>query len=740
MKKALKIFLLILFGVFLLFSIIILSINYSVKDIKLNHTKLINLERTVSFLDTNGTVFSNESNGVTVTELENIPTHTQKAFISIEDKRFYSHNGIDYRALMRAIINNLRSFSLKEGASTISQQLIKNTHLSNEKTFKRKLQEIKLTKELEKIYNKDEILEKYLNTIYFGDNCYGITSAARHYFDKLPCELNVNESAVLAGIIKAPSNYSPLVNEQKCNERKNVVLKEMYLQGYINQNDYEKYKALPIEIKSSSSVKEYNYTYLVRNELNNIINNSPYENSNLTIETTFDSGIQNIIEKNILNYSDVNCNKSVVLMDKHGKIVAYYSTCGNVNRQLGSIIKPIAVYAPAIQNDIVTSYTILEDKKTDFNGYSPSNYNDKYYGNISVKNSLACSSNVCAAKLLNYVGVKNAAKYIKMTDVKVCNDDLSLSLALGATKYGSPLTDITAAYNVFINEGNYYSPTCINQINKNLGQTLYKNTNKTVKIFDFDTVSIMNDMLKNVVENGTAKKLSFSGLNLYAKTGTVGTKNGNSDAYIISYNNDYILGVWFGENGTLMNNSITGGTLPSTLANDIWKEIYKDKTPPLEIENSADIIETYIDKISYEQDNEIFIADNITPERYKIKAIFKKSSIPKNISKRFSCPEIQKPQLTIKNNEIFIKLCLTEYCDALIYRIENGQKKLVYDTKNNLSEFVVSGLKYSSTYQYIVIPYVENNGNINYGKEIKLEKIKTPNGSFGDGWWCDDFN
>ena len=300
MKKALKIFLLILFGVFLLFSIIILSINYSVKDIKLNHTKLINLERTVSFLDANGTVFSNESNGVTVTELENIPSHTQKAFISIEDKRFYSHNGIDYRALMRATINNLRSFSLKEGASTISQQLIKNTHLSNEKTFKRKLQEIKLTKELEKIYNKDEILEKYLNTIYFGDNCYGITSAARHYFDKLPCELNVNESAVLAGIIKAPSNYSPLVNEQKCNERKNVVLKEMYLQGYINQNDYEKYKALPIEIKSSSSVKEYNYTYLVRNELNNIINNSPYENSNLTIETTFDSGNQRLRQSRVI--------------------------------------------------------------------------------------------------------------------------------------------------------------------------------------------------------------------------------------------------------------------------------------------------------------------------------------------------------------------------------------------------------------------------------------------------------
>ena len=230
MKKTIKIFLIVIFSIFLIVSAFLLFFHITLIDVKFDKNRLINLNHTVTCYDSNGEIFSVESNGVSVSDNEEIPEHTKQAFISIEDKRFYKHNGIDFKGLLRATFNNIKSFSLKEGASTISQQLIKNTHLSNEKTLKRKFSEIKLTRELEKQYDKNKILETYLNTIYFGDGCYGITTASKHYFNKSPSELNINESAVLAGIIKAPSNYSPVNNYEKCFERKNLVLKEMLAQ------------------------------------------------------------------------------------------------------------------------------------------------------------------------------------------------------------------------------------------------------------------------------------------------------------------------------------------------------------------------------------------------------------------------------------------------------------------------------------------------------------------------------
>ena len=236
MKKRVKIILFALCCTTIIICGVILSYNYALRGYSLQENKLVNLERTVTFLDINGDKYCEVSDGIEVTELSDIPQHTQKAFVAVEDKRFYKHNGLDYKGMIRALFNNVKSLSLKEGASTISQQLIKNTHLSNEKTLKRKLAEIKLTTKLEKEYSKNEILEKYLNTIYFGDNCYGITRASKHYFDKEPKDLDVNESAILAGIIKAPTNYSPTTNPKKCFERKNLVLKLMYKQGYIDKN------------------------------------------------------------------------------------------------------------------------------------------------------------------------------------------------------------------------------------------------------------------------------------------------------------------------------------------------------------------------------------------------------------------------------------------------------------------------------------------------------------------------
>ena len=210
-KKSIKITLIVL-GV-ILFIALAISVYYSVitYGVNLDKNKLVDMNSSIEFLDCEGNVIEEWSDDKFVTDAGDIPDYTLNAFVAIEDKRFYSHHGIDVKGLLRAAINNLKSFSFKEGASTISQQLIKNTHLSGEKTLKRKLLEIKLARQLEKNYTKKEILEMYVNTIYFGDGCYGITKAANNYFGVSPQELTLNQSAALAGIVKAPAVYSPKI-------------------------------------------------------------------------------------------------------------------------------------------------------------------------------------------------------------------------------------------------------------------------------------------------------------------------------------------------------------------------------------------------------------------------------------------------------------------------------------------------------------------------------------------------
>lgn len=741
MKKSLKIIAAIL-SIFFVVIISFLIYSFTITSgTNLNEEKLVNMQRTVNIYDDKNELISERVGGVSVTEFSDIPTHTKNAFVAIEDKRFYSHKGIDYRGLLRASFNNLKSFSFKEGASTISQQLIKNTHLTNEKTLKRKILEIKLAKQLEKKFSKDEILEKYLNTIYFGDGCYGITAASKHYFNKKTCELDLNESAVLAGIIKAPSNYSPFNNPEKCNERKNVVLKEMLLQSYISEKDYNKLKETDIILnKIESKIENYNLISLAEKEVYKILNNSPYSSDNLNIYTSQNSNYQSILSKILCEDYGVNAEKSAVLMDNKGKILAYASTCGNVNRQLGSIIKPILVYAPAINENLVNSCTFINDEKTDFNGYSPANYKDVYSGYISVKNSLAKSSNVCAVKLLNTVGVNNAINYAKKCGLNFCDEDNSLCLALGASKFGDKLINITSAYNVFSNHGNYNYPKCIENITTISGQNLYNIKNRETKVINKDTASIMNDMLRNVVLDGTAKKLSNLPFPVYAKTGTVGVDNGNSDAYCISYNKDLTLGVWIGsKSGEFLANSISGGSIPATISCELWEEIYKDTTPPKEIQNEG-VVELSIDKIAYDEERKIILADKNAPERYKTNVLFKSSCVPIEVSKRFSEPKIDNSIITVNNYGILIKLCHAEYCDALVYKKINNVKTLVFDTRINGDEFLDRVILPNTVYTYSVVPYFYNNDKIIKGKEVVLEKIKSPRLSLGDEWWLNEFN
>lgn len=736
MKKSVKIILFIVLSLVILSVFTILLFNVLTINTKLDENKIINLDCKINYCDANGNLLTEQSNGVKITKINELPSHVKNAFIAVEDKRFYKHHGVDYKGLGRAFINNLKSFSFKEGASTITQQLIKNTHLSSDKTLTRKLKEIKLAKKLEKKYSKNEILEKYLNTIYFGDGCYGITNASIHYFNKLPQDLTINESAILASIIKAPSTYSPTKNEDKNSARKNLILTKMHQEGFITETELKENIMQPVKLNIDESFK-YDYFYLVKNKIDNLLDKNPYFSGNINIYTSFDKQVQDIIDKAF--YLDKNnCNKTIIILDKNNSVLGYSSTIGDVNRQIGSTIKPISVYAPAVENNLIYSCSKILDEKININGYSPSNYKNKYYGYVSVKESLAKSLNSCAVKLLNLLGTEKSIEYLKQLNFNVTSKDANLSLALGATENGQKLTTLASSYGVFRNGNN-------KSINYNLKlvddkkQTIYQEKKDEIKVFSVETAQLIKDMLIETVKNGTAKKLNNLNFTVCAKTGTVGNENGNTDAYTISFNEDYTIAVWYGnKNNELLNNDILGGTVPAEISRFIWERLYEKKSFKKNI-NLNNLQELYIDKILYEKNNEVLLSDDNAPMLYKQKEKFTKNA-PNKKSNYFTEPTPSTPNFSVISNTFCLSLYQTELYCYEIYREINGKTKCVYVTKNNEKQFTEKLLP-NTIYNYTIVPFYKNSkGEIFKGKEIVLKKIKSSLTKISDDWWQEDLD
>lgn len=735
MKKCLKVIAFVSLIFLLISSMLIICFFQTTSSFNLDEEKLIDLDRKIIYLDRFKNQVLEQSNGREIANIEEIPLHVQNAFISVEDKRFYSHNGIDFKGLLRASIKNLASFSFKEGASTISQQLIKNTHLSNEKKLKRKLVEIKLSLQLEKKYSKKEILESYLNTIYFGEGCYGIASASRHYFDKKTSELTVEEGAILAGIINAPSRFSPFNDLYKCNDRKKIVLNRMFEQGFINGEQHNVFTSNLYKFENVVN-KNYNFIDLVSKENSELLDKIPYSSSKFYIDTTLEPSLQEKII-DVFDSYDTKTDKSITVLNPKGEILAFCASCALKNRQVGSTLKPLSVYCPAIEKGMVDSCSFINDEPININGYSPKNYNDVYNGEISVKSSLAKSSNVCAIKLISQLGPDVSVNYLKKMDLGITEKDKNLSLGLGCTYNGCSLVDITGAYLPFINNGFYSKPFSTKKVKLDNHNVIYNNKSAAVKIFNQDTVEIVRDMLGYCVENGTARNLKSVGIKLYSKTGTVGTENGNTDAYCISFNKDYIIGVWLGnKDGEIMENSITGGTLPTKISASIWQEIYKEKNVPSDFE----ILEAQkidIDKNEYQQNKKIVLADKNAPNSCVITELFVKNRTLSERSNLYSSPKLSNIETLVESNRITIRLCVPQYIDYIIYKSINKKKIKIYDSfsSKDKSVFIDQNIKQNTLYEYTLIPYYRCKNNIFYGNEIYLGKIKTPTMDVGENWW-----
>lgn len=743
MKIVRKIFLclLVLFS-----SLLIIACGYYccvTYKVKLNHEKLLFNEKSLVIFDSAGEIVPNTpinplKESVSIKE---IPQSLIDAFISTEDKRFYTHKGSDFKRILRASVNNLKAKALKEGASTISQQLIKNTHLTQEKTLKRKLQEWKLTRALERTYTKDEILERYLNTIYFGHNCFGVAHAAKFYFGKSVSELSLDECAILAGLVRSPNNYSPFKNPEDCQKRKCVVLNLMLHRGAITQNEKNEAMLAPLPT-SNARCQDNGYLHFVFDELSSLSEKNNFSiGGKIEISTFLDQTIQTAIENIAATYSESDKAFFVLDNENHG-FKACVSTVGNIPRLPGSLIKPLLVYAPAIEENLVSPATPILDAKINYNGYSPENYNGTYQGYVSVRECLEKSLNIPAVKLLDSLTIDKGCKYLEALNLPVGKDDKSLALALGGMKAGYCLRDMLAAYQALQNNGVFSLCGFISSIKIN-GETVYKHPQATKRVFSPETASLMTNMLKTTAQNGTAKKLRNLPFEIAAKTGTVGTSNGNTDAYAISYTSRDCAAVWLGNaNNTKINH--TGGGMPCQLLREVNEKIYTiyqaRKHPIQDFTLDKNIKNIELDKQAYYDTHTLMLADENSPNTYRISELFKISAIPLNRSDSFTCPTISSPEISLSNNLVTITFDdrFPRYYTYKIVRYDYASHTTLYEGAY-IHEFIDVSLLENKNYVYTITPIYNGKNGVSISlpsiSTRKSEKAEINNEILSKDWW-----
>ncbi len=735
LKKLLFLFLLIFLG----FALFAVGYYYAVtKDAQLNPQKLLVNEKTVVVYDGRGEVVPDSALCKQTTAIGDIPTRVKQAFIDVEDKRFYLHSGYDLRGIVRASVHNLKSRSFAQGASTISQQLIKNTHLSQEKTLKRKLKEFKLTRELEKRYSKEAILEKYLNTIYFGHGCFGITAASEFYFQKTPDKLNLAEGALLAGLVKSPNNYSPFKNPERCQKRKETVLRVMEENGSVTPA--QRLDAAHSPLPQAPQKKERSgYTQFVFDELTGLAERYDFTvGGKVEIFTYLEPSTQKIVEKILAMYTGSD-KTALVLDEKTGGFKGCVSTVGNIRRLPGSLIKPLLVYAPAIEEELLSPATPILDSKINYNGYSPENYDGRYHGYVSARECVEKSLNIPAVKVLESLTVKKAVEYLEKLGLPVDKEDESLALALGGMKRGFTLRDMVGAYSALQKGGIYREAGFISAVKIN-GVFVYRRLEERTRVFSEESACLTTDILKGTAERGTAKKLRSLPFEIAAKTGTVGTARGNTDAYALSYTTKDCIAVWLG-NADNTPVACTGGGEPCNLLYELNLAIgqaYEEKNvkiPTFPV--SKNVVRVDLDKATYYDTHTLALADELSPASERVSELFKKSAIPLNKSVSFSKPSIPPPQLSIKNNAVVITFderCSTHY-RYKIDRYDYVTHTTVYEGEFT-PVFIDEDLENGKSYVYTVTPYYQERA----GKGITLPSVSTKS-NFADReilskeWW-----
>ncbi len=527
-------------------------------------------------------------------DYEEIPQKLIDAFVSIEDKRFFEHNGVDWKRTAGAAVNYIFRFDDEFGGSTITQQLIKNITERDEYSLERKVQEIFWALDLETKMSKGEIIENYLNIINLSNGCYGVGAAAEYYFSKDVGELSLLECASIAAITNNPSYYDPVRNPENNRQRALLILRQMYEQEYINESQYTEAISQTIVLNKDNNTGNVNLWYVdmvIEDVISALMNEYDYTRSmanmmiyrgGLKIYTAMDYEVQKILEKyysdpknfGIEDATDAPQSAMIIIDPYSGDILGVAGAVGNKNanrlqnfatgtvRPAGSVIKPLSVYAPALQEGIITWSSVYDDIPVNFGNSSdpvawPKNANGVYRGLTNVNYAIEHSVNTVTVKVLediglrrsfdflyNKVGMKSLVESRKLDDGRVISDVDYAALALGQFNYGVSVREITAAYSIFANKGIYSTSRSYYKVTDGLGNILLENRYHGEAVISEENSVIMTYMLQNVVKSGTATAVTLD--EKLECAGKTGTTQSNYDKWYIGYTPYYVGGVWYG--------------------------------------------------------------------------------------------------------------------------------------------------------------------------------------------------
>lgn len=541
------------------------------------------------FYDINGNVIYttlSEERRIPV-NIDKIPKHVQKAFIAIEDNRFYEHSGIDYRGTARALVSTLSGREV-QGGSTITQQLAKNAFLTQERSLTRKIREAFIAKELEHKYTKDEILSMYLNRIYFGQGAYGIESASMYYFDKHVHNLDIAEAATLAAIPKSPNYYNPFENPQESKKRQELVIDQMVKYGFITADQAAQAKAKKMVYSTSHKAKNdprgYFFDMISQKVIEEVGADALYKGG-LKIYTTLDMDMQKAAENAMRHlpsyYTDgkklTQPQMALAAVDpKTGYVKAMIGGRGQDKfnratlavRQPGSAFKPF-VYLTAMQNGF-TPASIIEDKEEEFaKGWKPQNSDMQWHGKVSLRTALKRSFNVPTIKLAREVGVDKIVANAEKMGISTLVDsgaysDVNLAMALGGLSKGVNPLEMASAYGVLATNGLYSKPIALLKIVDREGKVLYQAKPQTKRVIDAASAYMTTNMLEDVLVSGTAGGMGI-GRPAAGKTGTTDTY---IDAWFVGYTPDLSTAVWVGDDNNKPMQRMYGSGAPLS----IWHE------------------------------------------------------------------------------------------------------------------------------------------------------------------------
>ena len=594
--------------------------------------------------------------------IDDLPDHVKNAFIAAEDARFYGHPGVDVVRILGAAWSDLKAGAFVEGASTITQQLIKLTHLDSRKELSRKVDEAILAVQLERIYGKDQILETYLNTVYFGGGYYGLETAARGYFGVSAAELSLDQAALLAGVLKSPARFAPNRRPEASVGRRGVILHLMAGYGMISEQEADEAAARPLRLKKDEALERRGYyvDYALQESCRLLgITMLDLLSDGYRIYTGMDRAAELLCEEAFRHdefFPQVNgesAQGAICLIDactgyisalvggRDEDVALGINRAVRIRRQPGSVIKPILVYGPALENGYTAADMLLDEAST-FGDYAPSDASRRYRGWVTMREAVTRSLNIPAVELFSELGIGRCKSFARGLGIPFDKNDTRLALALGGFTYGVSPQELCAAYAAFAAGGVYRTPVLIRRIEDRNGRVVYESRPIARRVMSEGCAFILTSMLQSVVQQGTAKALNDLPMEVAAKTGTVGDETGNRDVWLAAYTAEHAAVIWMGfdENsgGKLLPPDSGGGGYPAVLMKQVLTGLYEGRTAPV-FRQPDSVIRVRLDGYTMDAQHEAVLATAFTPENYGVWEYFIRGTEPTEQSAYWSVPE-----------------------------------------------------------------------------------------------------